>query len=164
MGVIVYGDKVVNRRIGMSSKINWILEQDISINNDIIDNVQSYFGVVFPNDYRECILKNDGGYPTPNRFKCQGKEEVFNNLIGIGSSADDMIQTYEDVADRIIAGIIPFAEDPFGNLICFDYRQNNKTKVVFWDHEKAIDGTDSAISFICNTFSDLLNMLRETQE
>ncbi|MBP1905449.1 hypothetical protein J2Z32_002079 [Paenibacillus turicensis] len=35
-------------------------------------------------------------------------------------------------------GVIPFAFDPAGNLICFDYKNNEGSPVVvFWEHEGA---------------------------
>ncbi|MBO1580102.1 SMI1/KNR4 family protein [Bacillus sp. XF8] len=54
-----------------------------------------------------------------------------------------------------IEGIIPFARDPFGNLICFDYLADKLSPtIVFWDHEEQ---GEAAIEIICHTFSELLD-------
>ncbi len=64
----------------------------------------------------------------------------------------------------LIDKVIPFAEDPFANMLCFDYRKNDQPKVVFWNHEKACDDKESAISYVCSTFTELMSMLHEDEE
>ncbi|MPQ45127.1 SMI1/KNR4 family protein [Clostridium tarantellae] len=59
---------------------------------------------------------------------------------------------------------MPIAEDPFGNLICFDYRTTNKPTIVFLDHEKAFNNKNLALCKICNSFNELLAMLHESNE
>ena len=94
-----------------------------------------------------------------------GNEEVFNNFLSFDEEdSSNIINAYNDVKDRLIEKVIPFAEDPFGNLLCFDYRNSEQPIIVFWEHEKAFNNKENAISFICNTFSELLNMLHESEE
>lgn len=148
----------------MSNNLRWICEND-SVEITTISKVEAIFGVKFPKDYIEIIRKNDGGYPKPNRYNLNSNEEVFNNLLSFDEEdSSNMIDTYNDVKDRLIAKIIPFAEDPFGNLICFDYRNNEQPIIVFWDHEKAFNDKESALSYLCNSFTELLLMLHESQE
>ncbi|WP_040214614.1 SMI1/KNR4 family protein [Clostridium polynesiense] len=148
----------------MSNNIRWICEND-DIEMSTISNVENTFGVKFPKDYVEIIMKNDGGYPKPNRFNLNGSEEVFNNLLSFDEEdSSNMIDTYNDVKDRLVEKVIPFAEDPFGNLICFDYRTNNQPRIVFWEHEKAFNNKESATSYLCDSFTELLLMLHESQE
>ena len=92
-------------------------------------------------------------------------EEVFNNLLSFDEEdSSNMIDTYNDVKDRLVEKVIPFAEDPFGNLICFDYRTNKQPTIVFWEHEKAFNDKESAIRYLCDYFTELLLMLHELQE
>lgn len=50
--------------------------------------------------------------------------------------------------------LIPFAKDPFGNLLCFDYRYNEKSpKIVFYDCE------ETTITTVCDSFTELLERL-----
>lgn len=52
--------------------------------------------------------------------------------------------------------LVPFARDPFGNLLCFDYRYNeNNPKVVFFENESE----KPTIIPVCNSFTDLINRL-----
>lgn len=148
----------------MNEGLRWICEND-EIEIDAISKVEDIFRVIFPKDFIEVIIKNDGAYPKPNIFKVNGREEVFNNLLSFSEGDySNIIDTYNDVSDRLIEKIIPFAEDPFGNLICFDYRVNNQPQIIFWYHEKAFNCKDSAISYVCDSFSGLLSMLYEAKE
>lgn len=148
----------------MSKNLRWICENE-SVETTTISKVEYIFGIEFPRDYVECIIKNNGGYPKPNRFNLNGNEEVFNNFLSFDEEDSiNIINAYNDVKDRLIEKVIPFAEDPFGNLLCFDYRNNEQPIIVFWEHEKAFNNKENAISFICNTFSELLNMLHESEE
>lgn len=148
----------------MSKNLRWICENE-SVETTTISKVEYIFGIEFPRDYVECIIKNNGGYPKPNRFNLNGNEEVFNNFLSFDEEdSSNIINAYNDVKDRLIEKVIPFAEDPFGNLLCFDYRNSEQPIIVFWEHEKAFNNKENAISFICNTFSELLNMLHESEE
>ena len=148
----------------MTKNLRWICENE-SVETTTISKVEDIFGIEFPRDYVECIIKNNGGYPKPNRFNLNGNEEVFNNFLSFDEEdSSNIINAYNDVKDRLIEKVIPFAEDPFGNLLCFDYRNNEQPTIVFWEHEKAFNNKENAISFICNTFSQLLNMLHESKE
>ena len=148
----------------MNDKLRWICEKD-KIEMDALLKVEEALRIRFPKDYIEFIITHDGAYPIPNIFEINGNEEVFNNLLSFDEeSCINIVDTYNDVQDRLIEKIIPFAEDPFGNLICFDYRNKTHPTIVFWDHEKAFSNKENAISYICNTFSELLDMLRASEE
>lgn len=148
----------------MINNIRWICEND-NIDMETILNAENIFGVKFPQDYIEIIMKNDGGYPKPNRFDLNGNEEVFNNLLSFDEEdCSNMVDTYNDVKDRLVEKVIPFAEDPFGNLICFDYRNNDQPTVVFWEHEKAFNDKESAMTYLCDSFTELLLMLHDSKE
>lgn len=44
------------------------------------------------------------------------------------------------IKDTLPTKIIPFAFDPAGNLICFDYKDHEEDPiVVFWEHENAAE-------------------------
>ncbi|WP_236340155.1 SMI1/KNR4 family protein [Paenibacillus plantiphilus] len=62
------------------------------------------------------------------------------------------------------------ASDPAGNYICFDYRNGENPKIIFWEHEQAVAHEDisdkdfkngkllemqeQAIFFVANSFSE----------
>ncbi|CJH30980.1 SMI1 / KNR4 family [Streptococcus pneumoniae] len=61
-----------------------------------------------------------------------------------------MLQTYNSIKDRLVDKVYPFARDPFGNLLCFDYRNNPQSPtVVFWDHEE--EEMEESIYPVCSS-------------
>ncbi len=54
-----------------------------------------------------------------------------------------------------IIKLIPIAEDPFGNLLCYDFI-DGREDIVFWNHEKYNDTMK-----VCNSFSEFLKRLHE---
>jgi SMI1/KNR4 family protein len=135
--------------------MKWLNYKDISI--DIIESVENRLQINLPDDYKQFVLKYDGGYPNPNHFKVGEKEEIFNNLISLDENEyDNIYEILEDLQDRIGDQLIPFAEDGFGNLLCFDYSADKN--IVFWDHEKNYDDFKES-TFVCSSFSSLIESL-----
>ncbi len=148
----------------MGNEIQWMNAKE-NLSNVEIKYVEDYFKVTFPEDYTNCIKKFDGAYPLPNAFFIGDDEETFNNLLTLHKHEKNfLINMYENIKDRIIVHIVPFARDPFGNLICFDYRNGDVPSIVLWNHEVAFSNKEKAITFICNSFSDLLGMLHEAED
>lgn len=124
---------------------------------DIIESVEHRLQITLPEDYKQFVLKYDGGYPNPNHFKVDGKVEIFNNLISLDENEyNNIYEILEDLQDRIGDQLIPFAEDGFGNLLCFDYSANKN--IVFWDHEKNY-GDFKELPLVCFSFSSLIENL-----
>ena len=124
---------------------------------DIIESVEHRLQITLPEDYKQFVLKYDGGYPNPNHFKVDGKVEIFNNLISLDENEHDNIyEVLEDLKDRLGDHLIPFAEDGFGNLLWFDYSANKN--IVFWDHEKNY-GDFKELPLVCFSFSSLIENL-----
>ncbi|MCL2360111.1 MAG: SMI1/KNR4 family protein [Candidatus Bathyarchaeota archaeon] len=149
----------------MSKNLEWWFSYEPVSDEDIVA-IEFVLNVKFPSDYVECAKKNHGGSPSHQVYDFVGrKEAVFNNLLSLDFGKNNgILNVYNNVKDRLVNGIYPFAEDPFGNLICFDYRNNDDIpKVVFWDHELSHENPENlgkAITPICNTFSELLAGLR----
>lgn len=135
--------------------MKWLNYKGSSI--DIIESVEHRLQITLPEDYKQFVLKYDGGYPNPNHFKVDGKVEIFNNLISLDENEyNNIYEILEDLQDRIGDQLIPFAEDGFGNLLCFDYLANKN--IVFWDHEKNY-GDFKELPLVCFSFSSLIENL-----
>ncbi|WP_336769970.1 SMI1/KNR4 family protein [Bacillus bombysepticus] len=147
------------------SNITWIGVSDKEVTDSEIKKVEDYFSIKLPNDFIECVKKYDGGYPRPKVFDIPGLDEsTFNDLLTL--HIDDkysMVQRYENIKDRLIKGIYPFASDSFGNFLCFDYRINPESPtIVFWDHEE--EEVEESIYPVCSTFQELLDNLRDFED
>lgn len=166
-------------------KIIWRLS-DGEVDDLTIREVENKLGVYFPDDYKECVKINNGARPTPYCFLVNGVERIFGALLRIINPDDghfELLETYRDIKDRLPEGVIPFAEDPFGNFICFDYKDHKKNPiVVFWYHEGAWpieelmeeEGLtkeeaekvvrEENIRYVASSFTELLEMLYADDE
>ena len=123
------------------NNINWKY-QDGEVDSFFINNVEKTIGLEFPSDYKECVKINQGGSPTLYLFEVNGVERVFGSLLKINNpnSSTDILNVYESYKDTLPKGVVPFGNDPAGNFICFDYKNNAlQPIVVFWDHENAAE-------------------------
>lgn len=147
------------------SNITWIGVSEKEVTDNEIKQVEQYFNIKLPNDFIECVKKYDGGYPRPKVFDIPGLDEsTFNDLLTL--HIDDkysIVQRHENIKDRLVDGIYPFASDSFGNFLCFDYRNNPESPtVVFWEHEE--EDIEKAIYPVCSSFTELLNSLRDLED
>lgn len=127
-----------------------------------LEEIQKTLSIRFPDDYVQCAIENNGGTPDKEGFNVSGRgPAVFNYLLSFHKeSSIYIIDIYESVRDRLCQGVIPIADDPFGNLICFDFRESaSNPPIVFWDHEVESLNPDSALFPVCQSFTALLEML-----
>ena len=113
------------------------------------------YNVKMPDDLVEYITKYNSGRVKPYKFDLENETgKVFGGFLSFNDESTggeplvcetiDLVDFYKD--SKLIA--LPLGEDPFGNLICL--KDDN---IYFWDHEE-----DDFI-YICDTFTDFLNML-----
>lgn len=136
-------------------KIEW-LASEAELNDEKIKTVEDQWKIQFPNDFVECVCKNDGATPEPSTFDFEGRKGIsFGFLLSFRPDSEMYIlDVYNRIKKALPKDVFPIADDPAGNFICFDFRQDpNNPKVVFWDHE-----WDKVVP-ICDTFTELLNKL-----
>nr|WP_040949623.1 SMI1/KNR4 family protein [Gorillibacterium massiliense] len=139
----------------------WSFSEELH-DETIITVVENNFGIKFPDDYKRCVKLNNGGYPEPNCFNMvDGEQGVFNNLLSFTNKNLNIMMFYDFAEESSIEGLVPIARDPFGNLLCFDYRSSNLSpEIIFYDHEET---GDEAIIPVCRTFTELLDGLYSTE-
>lgn len=147
-----------------------------------IRRLEKELGVVFPKDYKECVKQNQGAKPTLDCFRVNGIERVFGALLVIKNPEDGRAELLDDyllTKNKLPKGIIPFADDPAGNQICFDYNNHEDNPiVVFWEHEgawekelimkeegiteeQAEEVARNNIYYVASSFTEFLEMLYE---
>jgi hypothetical protein len=135
------------------------------IDESLIRETESVFGIKFPLDYIDCVLENNGGTPIPNSFDFPDRKgAVFVRLLSHKKdSPSNIVKVYNWCKRDLMDNIYPFAESAFGNYICFNYRDSQeRPTIVFYEHEKPSRKT--AISPICNTFTELIGKLYEIED
>jgi cell wall assembly regulator SMI1 len=138
--------------------IKW-MQTEGTLDDSVIHSMENRFGVIFPEDYKACVKLHNGGYPSPDSFGGEdGDSMVFNNLI---SFTDDYLNMGMFVEEFKEDRVLPFARDPFGNHICFDYRHTDRNPtIVFWDAEEGLDFLEP----VCETFTALLDQLGSNED
>ncbi len=136
------------------------------INPNSIERFEKLVGYTFPEDFKQTVYINNGGRPVCEVFDMEDeKEKVFNALLSFneddGYSIWNMLRLEGDavvgwVHEQLDWRYIPFANDPFGNKLCFD-RTNNH--IVFFDHEEE----DGGMYFVASSFTELINSLYDVE-
>lgn len=142
--------------------IIWSGGQRIDIKE--INKVEEKLGIKFPAELIEIALTNDGGEPDKVALDFGGeKEKVFIGLISISQSQEiNIIDDLVSFEDRIPMKIIPFGEDPFGNLYCLDYRSNLLPSVIYWDHE--LEEEENPFTFVSENVKEFFDSLYQPVE
>jgi cell wall assembly regulator SMI1 len=108
-------------------------------------------GHPIPPSYRQFLTEHDGGRPVRCCFSFQHEdrtlEEVVEEFLGVAPPASpqgmNLVRTVR-IRERFPKGVLPIADDPFGNHICLDGRDGRDGPVYFWDHEYEGDTPDDA--------------------
>lgn len=112
---------------------------DANVPAEEVKKVGLQFGFLLPEDYIECVKVNGGASVFPEEFKVGEIERCFGNLFSFDKeSSEYIVKSYHLYKPALPRDVFPFAIDPAGNLICFDYKDHKENPiVVFWDHENA---------------------------
>lgn len=112
---------------------------DETVSEAYVVNIGEDFGVKFPKDYVSCVAINNGANVEPELFSVENREKVFGTLLSFDKENDEFIvDVYKSYKNTLPNKVVPFAFDPAGNLICFDYKDHEDNPIViFWEHENA---------------------------
>ncbi|AJS61117.1 SMI1/KNR4 family protein [Paenibacillus sp. IHBB 10380] len=160
----------------MSQYVEWELAFGKITKNQVTE-VENEFNVKLPQEYVKIVMEFDGATVNPNVFDVQGIVKVFGGLLSFTYEVEgeNIVEVYKEIKDRVPSKVFPFASDPAGNYICFDYRNAEQPKIVFWEHEQAVSHEDisdeefkngkleelqeQAIFYVADSFSKFLTKL-----
>ena len=116
-----------------------------------IREVEKIVDLNFPEEYKEHLLRYNGGQCTPNVFRFNENGKLTDSSIdwflaiydGEYDNLKMYIQTYKLDEKRLPLHILPIAHDPGGNLICISCSGADKGFIYFWNHEKEVDYSNS---------------------
>ena len=139
---------------------------------NLIDEFEQLRGYKFPVSFRECVIKNNAGYPSKDVFDTETAEKrVVNCLLSfnkVKNSAStvwfsveayeykiDSAKQYDDIDEAnalkyIFNRYVVFADTPFGDDIAFDKTNDS---VVYINHETL------EVEKIADSFDEFLNCL-----
>jgi hypothetical protein len=117
-------------------------------NTESIKQVEEVWSIKFPESYINVVLKSNAGVSDPNAFDTNvSKGKYFAELLSFNLDAkNSILNEYGLISNQLPADVFPFAADPSGNYICFDYRKDNtRPTVVFWNHEEGFEIEDDQL-------------------
>jgi cell wall assembly regulator SMI1 len=126
---------------------------------DEIGSLERDWGVQFPEDYKRLIAIHQGMTPEPPVFDVDKGTDVFNTLLTIHD--DEKWQEYsarrvfEALKPHVPTGILPFADTPGGQFVCFDYRKTTAQPAV------VLVTVEMDIYPIAESFSEFLKKLHD---
>lgn len=132
------------------------------VDENTIKKIEDSFGISFPHDYKDCIMKFNGGRPKPNIFNfVDDGEGTLGYLLSF--TRNPKIETvYGLISEYLPESVFPFATDSAGNMLCFDYRKDKHSpSIVFYNHE---EDDEDAIELVCESFTDLLESLHYDED
>ena len=149
-------------------------QTEASLSLSQIEEIEKFVELDFPKEYKDHLLKHNGGQCVPNVFSFREKGKIADSCIDwflaiYGGEYDNLKREIEMVKiqqKRMPTHILPIAHDPGGNLICISCNSIDNGYIYFWDHEKEVDyntSNDSDYSnlyLIANGFNDFINGLK----
>ncbi|OMF94221.1 SMI1/KNR4 family protein [Paenibacillus sp. FSL R7-0337] len=122
-------------------------------------------GLQLPQQYREFLLKHNGGYPKPYYFTISREQGMgmVNVFYGIGEMYDDLDKKIHNFDEILEAGFIPIADDSGGNQICLGLTEAHFGHVYFWIHDEDPEDMGNMF-FLSKDFGEFLERLHEISE
>lgn len=145
-------------------------QNDLSIQT-FLSAVEEMWGFNLPKDYREFLLKTNGGQPEKPLFSFYDKSDgsCISKFLGIKKSFNDnILLKQKDAGLRFPNNFIPIGSDVYGNLILLSVKNADRGKIYFWDHEMEADNGEipdySNLTLIANSFEEFIASLRDEED
>ncbi len=136
---------------------------------DIVE-LESIYKIQLPINYRNFLIKYNGGRPEPDcfNFKDGTSGSDINMFFGLCKDYNyNLTAQIEIFKDRIPYSLFSIAEDSGGNIICIGIKGEYLGKIYFWDHELEADVGEvpdfSNITLIADSFQEFLDGLYDLE-
>ena len=128
-----------------------------------VEKLERAWGVQLPEEYKRIACAHHGMTPRPNVFDFGSGENAFNNLLTFVSEQDEepyssIHRAYRLMHPHVPAGIFPFGRTPFGEYLCFDYRNSPE------EPEVVLVSTEMEIYPVAHSFREFLEGLHELRD
>lgn len=109
-------------------------------------------GCELPKALKECAINNNGGRPEYKVFDTDvTKGRMIKRLLTFHYGDVENVWDAYNIMQKENCNLIPFANDPGGNYICF---QKENFKIYLWLHETATS------EYVAETFEEFLVKLK----
>lgn len=119
-----------------------------------INEFESLVKYSFPDEFKNCVLCNNGGRPCKRVFNTdvQKKREIKTFLSFNKEDKETVWKIQDWNKEELLRKYVAFAIDNFGNLVCFDI---NSSRIVFFNHE------NGKMEQIADNFTEFMESLYE---
>lgn len=107
--------------------------------------------VNLPDDYKNFLLKYNGGNPSLNTFN--SKKGKIYQILSFFELSNILDEKYVDYDSYIPKYMYPIGNDSGGNLILISLEKDTYGNIIYWSHES------SEIEIIENSFNNFFNIL-----
>ena len=129
--------------------------------------------VKLPDDYKECIKKENGIIPSKRYFHFGNNEKVIDRFLAILAISGEKAEEAYDIGvvstqlegrivfdeDNVGMQLIPIAALYGGDFLCLNYVEDpDNPNICIWYHEESYE-LEPAIEFLANNFTEFLAML-----
>lgn len=127
-----------------------------------LQKLEKSLNAKLPNAYRQFLLSNNGGVPTPDTIDVAGLSESptdVQEFFGLGTELEesDVRWNRRTYAKSIAKDALPIACDSGGNIFTLSMAGDAAGTISYWDLS-----TRPAMSFkVAQSFSEFLQKLRE---
>lgn len=140
---------------------HYLWDEDHHVDPASIRYLEDEFDIIFPQDYLDTVILNQGKTPNPGILSIGGRTIGIGVLFLIEGGEPDESSTIrsnlEYIEDDVPGKIMPIMGTGGASVIAFDYRLSNQhPKVVFVSADK--EGED-AITEVSSNFTDFLSLL-----
>ncbi|WP_089086420.1 SMI1/KNR4 family protein [Aquitalea magnusonii] len=131
---------------------------------DQIALFESTIGVLLPNDYRDFLLKNNGGVLVDCMIRPAGLNEDVLLDVMFGLQLDENLDLQfwlEEYSGEMPSESLLIGSDPGSNFILMIISGESKG-VYYWDHTHFFSDSsmeDGNTYFICDDFNEFLNLI-----
>jgi hypothetical protein len=137
------------------------------IDNDIV-LLENEIGARLPADYREFLLKHNGGRPSPSAFKLSGlKDNPFDTVqvlfrLGGKVQSSNIDWNVDAFNGRLPSNLLAIGCTDCGDLICLSLFGNDAGSVVYWDyHQEPSEPSYQNVYHIADSFEEFLDSIQE---
>ena len=110
------------------------------VSSEALEQVERRLDIHLPDQYRQFLMRHNGGKPNPDLFKCaDGGGSFVHKFLAIHNGPYENFEqeSLSFWANQAVPdNIVPIACDAFGNYVCLSVSGADTGALYFWNHEK----------------------------
>ena len=126
---------------------------DVGRVSDEISKIENQYSITIPEQYKNFLLRYNGGYTPKTKFKAKGISSDIKGFYGIGAVSLSVNQ--EVLSSWVSQKLFPIACDSFGNYIFISLADDEYGHIFFCDHEKGMK-----LSLIAKDFTSFVRVCK----